>query len=150
MYAGPAALAIEAPKLHKHVGIRFKIRLTKQAHSPENESAPDELPNRTGRALNRGANQDQDAADENADTPSVPISNQATERERCDLATVIDDKNDARARPGSIEAKGLLVGLHGIDRSHEGAVWIKSAAQVGAFLPVCSGTIPNPFMVDTR
>ena len=93
-----------------------------QANSPENESAPDELPNRIRRALDRGANQDQDAADEYAYAASVPISNQAAERERCDLATIIDDKNDARARAGSVEAERLLVGLHGIDGSHEGAV----------------------------
>ena len=75
-----------------------------------------------GGGLNSGTNQDQGTTNEDTDTTTVTVSKKSTERERGDLSQVVDNENDSRARTLTRESESFLIGLHCINRAHEGRV----------------------------
>lgn len=90
---------------------------------PENESTADELVKIGRGRLDGCPDNDNEAANE--DTPSSPkcVGDETAEGERGDLAEVVGYEDNARGRTRTVEAEGVLVRLHGIDGTHEGAVW---------------------------
>lgn len=67
--------------------------------------------------LHGSSNEDNDTADEDALPSTIPVCKKATERERRDLAEIVNDEYYPGGGSGAIEAKCALIGLHCVDGS---------------------------------
>jgi hypothetical protein len=62
------------------------------------------------------------AANEDANLPSVAIGEETTEWEGRDLSAVVYDEDDASAATSTTQAEGFLIAIHGINGAHQGRV----------------------------